>query len=131
MRVTHVGSLGRHFMINRHVNILRLAVMLLLGISGMACIHNANDGRHGAGSFNARQRGYEFAYRDGADRGRLDRARTNPAYEFDSDDYRKGDGGYTRSMGDRGRYQQGYREGYKAGYDDAYRGRSGQKESRD
>ena len=118
------------FMMNRHVRTVSLAITLWLSISGMACVHSAqgaraNTGRQSAGSLNARnarQLGYEFAYRDGADRGRLDRSRTNAAYDFDSDDYRSGDRGYSRSMGDRGQFQQGYREGYKVGYDDAYRG---------
>jgi hypothetical protein len=121
-------------MMKRHVSIVSLAVTLLLGISGTACVHSAqgaraNNGRQGAGSLTAQQRGYDFAYRDGADRGRLDRARTNPAYDLDSADYRNADHGYARSMGDRGQYQQGYREGYRAGYDDAYKGRSGPRET--
>jgi hypothetical protein len=120
------------FIMNRQVRTVSLAITLLLSISGMACVHSAqgarvNTGRQGADSpnvSNARQLGYEFAYPDGADRGRLDRARTIPAYDFDSDDYSSGDRGYSRSMGDRGQFQQGYREGYKVGYDDAYQGRS-------
>jgi hypothetical protein len=113
---------------NRYVRTMSLALTLLLGISSTACMLSTrgarvNDGRERAGSVSARQQGYDFAYRDGGDRGRLDRARTNPAYDFDSSDYRNGDRGYSRSMGDRGEYQQGYREGYKAGYDAGYKGR--------
>ena len=116
-------------MMNRHVRTASLTITLLLSIGGMACVHGAqgsgtNNARQNAASLSAHQRGYEFAYQDGADRGRLDRARTDPAYDFDSNDYRSGDRGYTRSMGDLGQYQQGYREGYKAGYDDAYKGHS-------
>ena len=121
-------------MMKRPVRTVSLAITLLLSMSGMACVHSAqgaraNNGRQGTGSFNARQRGYEFAYQDGADRGRLDRARTNPAYDLESEEYRNADRGYTRSLGDRGQYQQGYREGYRAGYDDAYKGRSGPREA--
>ena len=121
-------------MMSRHVRAVGVAITLLLSISGVACIHGArgarvNNGRQGAGSFTARQRGYDYAYQNGADRGGLDRARTNPAYDLDSDDYRIGDRGYTKSMGDRGQYQQGYREGYRAGYDDAYKGGSGPNEA--
>ena len=113
---------------NRHLRTVGLAIALLLSVSGVACIHGApgarvrSDGRHD--SITARQQGYEFAYRDGAERGRRDRERTRPVYRLESEDYRSADRGYTRSMGDRRQYQQGYREGYKAGYDDAYRGRA-------
>jgi hypothetical protein len=117
-------------MMNRHVRTVSVAITLLLSISGMACLHAArgarvNNERKIAGSLNARQHGYEQAYRDGADRGRQDRDRTNPAYDLDSADYRSGDRGYIESMGDKGQYQQGYREGYRVGYDDAYKGRTG------
>ncbi len=115
---------------NSYLKNATLAVTLVAGIGGAACRHDyrgasSNYDRDGRGSQNAHQRGYDAAYRDGADRGRLDRARTDAAYDFDSEDYRSGDRGYATSMGDRGQYQQGYREGYKAGYDDAYKGRSG------
>ena len=114
---------------NRHVRTASLAITLLLSISGMACLYprgaRINNDRQDLGSPNARQRGYQHAYQDGTDRGRQDHDRTNPAYNPDSADYRNGDRGYTKSMGDKGQYQQGYREGYKAGYDDAYKGRSG------
>jgi hypothetical protein len=113
---------------NNQLRTVSMAIALLLSVGGVACVHGARGARaRNGGSQNsiaARQNGYEFAYQDGAERGRQDRERMNPVYRLDSADYRNADRGYTRSMGDRRQYQQGYREGYKAGYDEAYRDRA-------
>ncbi len=77
------------------------------------------------GSLDARQHGYEHAYRDGADRGRQDRER-RAAYSLKDNDYQIGARTYERAFGDRNQYMDGYREGYKAGYDDGFAGRDGQ-----
>ncbi len=81
--------------------------------------------RQYGGSLDARQHGYEHAYRDGADRGRQDRER-RAAYSLKDNDYQIGARTYERAFGDRNQYMDGYREGYKAGYDDGFAGRDGQ-----
>ena len=93
--------------------------------TGIALAHDRDDGRyyHG-GSFDARQHGYEHGYRDGFHHGQEDRER-GASYDGRSKDYKDGDRGYEKFMGDKGHYKTGYREGYLAGYDDAYRRRSG------
>jgi hypothetical protein len=78
-----------------------------------------------AGSLDARQHGYEHAYRDGADRARQDRER-RASYSLKENDYQSGARGYERAFGDKAEYMQGYREGYKRGYDDVFNGRAGQ-----
>jgi hypothetical protein len=112
-----------------------LAVALVasfMGLSGSALVHgagaqNRNDGRAGqySGSLDARQHGYEHAYRDGADRGRQDRD-SKAGYNFRDNDYLDGARGYQSVFGNKSQYMTGYREGYKAGYDDAYNDRAGQ-----
>jgi hypothetical protein len=78
-----------------------------------------------AGSLDARQHGYEHAYRDGADRGRMDRER-KAGYHPQNSDSQNGTLGYETYFGSKTQYVQGYRDGYKAGYDDGYNGRPGQ-----
>lgn len=109
-----------------------MAVIAFIGLSGSALVHGAagqtrSDGRTSqyAGSLDARQHGYEHAYRDGADRGRQDRERKN-AYSLRDNDYLSGARAYETAFGDKGQYMQGYREGYKAGYDDGFNGSAGQ-----
>jgi hypothetical protein len=79
------------------------------------------DGVQFGASLDARQHGYEHAYRDGADRGRFDREH-GVRYNLNARVYNDTTRGYEPFMGNRGQYQQGYREGYTAGYDSAYRG---------
>src|SRR5580765_8979436 len=106
------------------------AVALLIGLGGSAVVHAGGQNRSAAagqygGSLDARQHGYEHAYRDGADRGRQDRER-RAAYSLQDNDYQIGARTYERAFGDRNQYMDGYREGYKAGYDDGFAGRDGQ-----
>jgi hypothetical protein len=109
-----------------------LAMAFLIGLSGRAVIYgaggqNRRDDRSGqyGGSLDARQHGYEHAYRDGADRGRQDRER-GTGYDFKDTDYLIGARDYERAFGNKAQYMAGYREGYKAGYDDGYNDRPGQ-----
>jgi hypothetical protein len=95
-----------------------LAFAVTLALSIWALPHE-----HG-GAIDARQHGYEHGYRDGYDHGREDH-RANAGYDYQSEDYRRGDTGYDRYMGDHGEYKSGYREGYVAGYDDGFYGRAG------
>jgi hypothetical protein len=107
-------------MTNRTLATGGLAIALLVGIAGSVRVH----GQYGF-SLDARQHGYEHAYRDGADRGRQDRESLS-GYNFRDNDYRIGARGYDSAFGNRVQYMEGYREGYKAGYDDGYNDRSGQ-----
>jgi hypothetical protein len=111
---------------------LGLAAIVVIGLSASTHIHAAgsvarDDGQatQYGGSLDARQHGYEHAYRDGADRGRQDRER-RAAYSLQDNDYQIGARTYERAFGDRNQYMAGYREGYKAGYDDGFAGRDGQ-----
>ena len=71
----------------------------------------------------ARQHGHEHGYRDGYDHGREDRDR-HGKYHLETKDYKEGDRGYNKHLGDKDEYKQGYRSGYKDGYDDAYYNRA-------
>jgi hypothetical protein len=73
-------------------------------------------------SYNDARRGaYDNGFRDGLRDGERD-ARSRDRYDFrDERAWQRGDGGYHRSFGDRGRYQQSFRSGYEAGYADGYR----------
>jgi len=109
-----------------------LAVTLVIGLSGYALVQGAaeqarDQGRAAqyGGSLDARQHGYEHAYRDGADRGRQDRD-SKKGYTLKDNDYLSGARGYEGAFGDKTQYMQGYRDGYKAGYEDAFNGRAGQ-----
>src|SRR5476651_802202 len=109
-----------------------LAAALLVGLGGGVLLHGAaeqarDQGRAAqyGGSLDARQHGYEHAYRDGADRGRQDRE-ARRGYTLQDNDYLSGARGYERAFGDKTQYMQGYRDGYKAGYEDAFNGRAGQ-----
>jgi hypothetical protein len=117
---------------NAMLTTLGLAAIVVIGLSASTHIHAAgsvarDDGQttQYGGSLDARQHGYEHAYRDGADRGRQDRER-RAAYSLQDNDYQIGARTYERAFGDRNQYMAGYREGYKAGYDDGFAGRDGQ-----
>jgi hypothetical protein len=118
-------------MISRRLTTGGLAFAFLIGLSGSPLAdgaggQNRNDNRAGqyGGSLDARQHGYEHAYRDGADRGRQDRDRRT-GYNFKNNDYQNSARDYQSFFGNKGQYMRGAREGYKAGYDDGYNGRTG------
>ena len=93
-----------------------LTAALLAGYSTLAL---AKDDK-----YQARQHGYEHGYRDGYHQGR--ESRENRAkYDLETKDYKEGDRGYDKHMGDRDEYKQGYRTGYQGGYDDAFYNRPG------
>jgi hypothetical protein len=110
---------------------ISLATAALVALTTSAAVQGAakqtRDARDGqyAGSVDARQHGYEHAYRDGADRGRQDRER-RAEYSLRDNDYLAGARTYEKAFGDKAQYMDGYREGYKAGYDDGFNGRDGQ-----
>jgi hypothetical protein len=115
---------------NAMLTTLGLVAIVVIGLGTSTHIHAAvarDDGQatQYGGSLDARQHGYEHAYRDGADRGRQDRER-RAAYSLQDNDYQIGARTYERAFGDRNQYMAGYREGYKAGYDDGFAGRDGQ-----
>ena len=93
-----------------------LTAALLAGYSTLAF---AKDNK-----YQARQHGYEHGYRDGYHQGR-DGRENRAKYNLETKDYKEGDRGYDKHMGDRGEYKQGYRTGYQSGYDDAFYNRPG------
>jgi hypothetical protein len=107
-----------------------LAVTVVIGLSSSARVSGlegqagADRSRQYSGSLDARQHGYEHAYRDGADQGRQDRANRQPYAIRDTDYWAQRS--YETAFGDRNQYMAGYRDGYKAGYDDGFNGRDGQ-----
>src|SRR5215510_13492858 len=90
-----------------------MAALILAGSSGFA------DNKH-----QGRQHAYEHGYRDGFHHGREDQER-HVAFKFDTDDYKHGDRGYDKYMGDRSDYKEGYRTGYQSGYNDGFYSRPG------
>lgn len=110
---------------------LKIASMVMAFMIVSSCLALAHDkerkedrDRYHGSSLDARQHGYEHGYREGALHGREDRER-RVGNNVNSEDYKKGDHGYEKFMGNKGEYKKGYREGYKASYNDAYNGRSG------
>ena len=108
-----------------------LALAAIIGIGVTASVRgveaqtrDTRASQYYGGSPDAREHGYEHAYRDGADQGRQDRE-AKRAYSWRNNDY-WGTRGYERAFGDRNEYMEGYREGYQAGYDDGYYGLQGQ-----
>jgi hypothetical protein len=69
----------------------------------------------------SRRVAYDNGYREGIKEGERD-ARGREAFHYqDERTWQRGDKGYHRSYGDRGRYEQSFRTGYVAGYGDGYR----------
>jgi hypothetical protein len=106
-----------------------LAIVVFLGagagtLAAQPQNRNGNQAPQYGGSLDARQHGYEHAYRDGADQGRQDREARQP-YKIRNTDYWAARS-YEKAFGDRNAYMTGYSEGYKAGYDDGFYGRAGQ-----
>src|ERR1700737_1491586 len=98
-------------MTNQRLTTGGMAIALLIGVSGSVAHsagQNSNDNRAGqyGGSLDARQHGYEHAYRDGADRGRLDRDR-RAGYNFKNNDYQNSARGYEVFFGNKGEYIKG------------------------
>jgi hypothetical protein len=116
-------------MTNAKLLTLGLAATIAVGFTASSTLRasegQTRDARQYAGSVDARQHGYEHAYRDGADRGRQDRE-SRAQYSLRDNDYLAGARSYERAFGDKTQYMDGYRVGYKAGYDDGFNGRDGQ-----
>ncbi len=102
----------------RNSKTLVLVLALALGLCGLGLAHAQER------PLDIRQVGYEHGYHDGFDHGRQDRS-YREGYNLRSQDFRDGDHGYERYMGDRDRFRDGYRDGYRAGYDDGYYAREG------
>jgi flagellar biosynthesis/type III secretory pathway protein FliH len=73
-------------------------------------------------TMDAKGHGYQHGYRDGLRQGRADMSRNMP-FNYESEDYQRGDFGYEEYMGSHKDFQRGYRDGFKAGYDDGYHSR--------
>src|SRR5579871_6958748 len=99
----------------RTINTVLMATALAVGCSGIAFAD------HHGNSIEARDHGYQHGYSDGFHQGVKDREHHN-AYKPDA---RDADEGYEKSMGNKGRYKDGYRSGFAAGYDDAFNNRPG------
>ena len=109
----------------KRMKLISIAAAFVVVLSGLALAHDNKDrDRYDGGSLDARQHGYEHGFRDGLHHGREDRER-NASYNFKGDDYKKGDRGYEKYMGNKDTYKKGYREVYQAGYGDGYNRRSG------
>lgn len=106
----------------RRMREVGMVLAMLLAMSGFAVAHDRDD-YHG-GSIEVRQHGYEHGYRDGFHHGREDRER-RASYNFRTEDYKDGERGYGKYIGDKDDYKKGYRQGYEAGYGDAYYSRPG------
>jgi flagellar biosynthesis/type III secretory pathway protein FliH len=69
----------------------------------------------------SRRVAYDNGYREGIKEGERDSRRRDAFNYQDERTWQRGDKGYHRSYGDRGRYEQSFRTGYAAGYSDGYR----------
>jgi flagellar biosynthesis/type III secretory pathway protein FliH len=110
----------------------RLLLASALGVAGLAVASPAsaqlgvrpdwNYGDEAPQSYNdSRRAAYDNGFREGLREGERD-GRSRNSYDFrDERAWQRGDSGYHRSFGDRGRYQQSFRSGYEAGYADGYR----------
>ena len=97
-----------------------LGLALLMPVGAVA----QNSGHSHGASLDARELGREHGYRDGYHHGQEDRDR-NLGFEYNGNDYKRGDVGYEKYMGSKGQYKKGYRDSYKQGYEDGYRGNAG------
>jgi len=101
-----------------------IGLLLLTGFfAGGACETRAQDKVviYG-GSMDAREHGYQHGYRDGLRQGRADLT-SNSAPSYETEDYRRADGGHEDFMGARADFQRGYRDGYRDGYEDGFKNR--------
>jgi hypothetical protein len=96
-----------------------LTTLMMAVLMGCGALVLAKDNK-----YEARQHGYEHGYRDGYHRGREAMAH-HSKYDLKTDDYKEGDRGYDKHMGNEGEYKEGYRTGYQNGYDDAFYSRPG------
>jgi hypothetical protein len=96
-----------------------LTILTTVLLAGYSTLVFAKDDK-----YQARQHGYEHGYRDGYHQGRESRE-SHAKYKLETKDYKEGDRGYDKHMGDRDEYKQGYRTGYQSGYDDAFYNRPG------
>ncbi|MBZ5682506.1 MAG: hypothetical protein LAO24_20635 [Acidobacteriia bacterium] len=101
----------------RGVRLAALAAVVSLALGSLAWAHDGDDyyDHHDE----AREHGYRNGYQDGVQRGRYDRMQ-GYRYNFKSQLWDDGDGGYEHWMGSRGHYKKAYRDGYVNGYREGY-----------
>ena len=113
----------------RTMKLAALALSATLALSGLALAQrdydsDRDDGYHGKGDGEARQRGYERGYRDGVDKGRHE-GREHDPFDYRTPDGRQATRGYERWMGPVEFYQRGYQDGYRNGFGAGYRETAG------
>jgi hypothetical protein len=96
-----------------------LPALLLLSFSAAA------QGQYPGGAMDPRQHGFQHGYRDGFERGRLDREQNLP-HNSRVGDYRMADRGYEPYMGSHEAFVDGYLDGYRSGYEDGFNQQRGQ-----
>jgi len=102
----------------------RLSRMVLMTVTAILLMGSGTLVLAKDDKYQARQHGYEHGYRDGYHHGREARE-SHAKYKLETKDYKEGDRGYDKHMGDEGEYKQGYRTGFQSGYDDAFYNRPG------
>lgn len=101
----------------RAARLAALAAVATLTFGSLAWAHNDNYYRRDQ----ARDRGYQYGYRDGVREGRYDRMQ-GYRYNYKSQQWDDGDGGYEHWMGSHGQYKKAYRSAYARGYREGYGG---------
>lgn len=80
-----------------------------------------NDRRYGNSSYyEVRRIAYDNGFREGLEEGQKDGRSRDRFYFQDEGDFKHADKGYSRSFGDKDRYQQSFRAGFADGYTDGY-----------
>jgi hypothetical protein len=110
-------------MLNKSRVLPALALVAALGVAP-ACASGGyvyrNDPYRGGYGREIERRAYDNGFRDGIKAGEKD-GRRGRSFAFDRhDDWRDGDDGYHRNLGDREFYRRSFREGFRAGYTEAY-----------
>lgn len=96
--------------------LMGLCIVTILSLSGAAIARERDS------AYNPKQYAYQAGYQDGVRYGEDARAQ-GYRHNYQSEDYRRADRGYDRSMGEHDDFQKDYRKGYKTGYDDGFNGR--------
>lgn len=112
----------------RMLRALRIAALAAAALALGSVAWGYDDDGYYSRHDEAREHGYKNGYRDGSDKGQVDRDRGR-RFNFKNDDW-EDSRGFEHWMGSKGQYKQAYREGYERGYRRSY-GDSGYRHGRD
>lgn len=102
----------------RHLAKHFLVIAFVTTLSAWSFAHERRD----ASKSEAYRSGYEQGYRDGFHHGEED-FRDRLDFDPESEEFKKADRGYQKSLKHKDEYKRGYREAYRLGYEEGYEGR--------